>query len=69
VASVAAPDEVDLVVVGGGILGLATARELVRRRPQLRAVVLEREPELASHQTGRNSGVIHAGIFSAPGSL
>jgi (S)-2-hydroxyglutarate dehydrogenase len=69
VASVAAPDEVDLAVVGGGILGLATARELVRRRPQLRAVVLEREPQLASHQTGRNSGVIHAGIYYAPGSL
>jgi (S)-2-hydroxyglutarate dehydrogenase len=69
VASVVAPDEVDLAVVGGGILGLATARELVRRRPQLRAVVLEREPELASHQTGRNSGVIHAGIYYAPGSL
>jgi L-2-hydroxyglutarate oxidase len=65
---VAAPDEVDLAVVGGRILGLATARELVRRRPQLRAVVLEREPELASHQTGRNSGVIHAGIYYAPGS-
>jgi glycine/D-amino acid oxidase-like deaminating enzyme len=69
VASVAVPDDVDLAVVGGGIVGLATARELVRWRPQLRPVVLDREPRLASHQSGRNSGVIHAGIYYAPGSL
>ena len=61
--------EVDLAVVGGGILGLATARELLARRPAASVVVLEREAELARHQTGHNSGVIHAGIYYAPGSL
>ena len=63
------PGEVDLAVVGGGILGLAAARELTRRRPRIRAAVLEREPVLARHQTGHNSGVIHAGIYYSPGSL
>jgi (S)-2-hydroxyglutarate dehydrogenase len=61
--------ECDLAVVGGGIVGLAVARELKRRRPDLNAVVLERAPELATGQTGANSGVIHAGIYYAPGSL
>jgi (S)-2-hydroxyglutarate dehydrogenase len=61
--------ECDLAVVGAGILGLATARELLRRRPGASLVVLEREPEIARHQTGRNSGVVHAGIYYAPGSL
>ena len=56
-------------MVGGGILGLAVARELKARRPGMDAVVLEREAELATHQTGRNSGVIHAGIYYKPGSL
>jgi L-2-hydroxyglutarate oxidase len=64
-----APGECDLAVVGGGILGLAVARELTARRPGLDAVVLEREPEIGLHQTGRNSGVVHAGIYYAPGSL
>ena len=59
----------DIVVVGAGILGLATARELLRRNPDTRVLVLERETEIASHQTGHNSGVIHAGIYYAPGSL
>jgi L-2-hydroxyglutarate oxidase len=59
----------DIAVVGGGILGLATARELLGRRPDARVVVLERERELARHQTGHNSGVVHAGIYYAPGSL
>ena len=59
----------DVVVVGGGILGLATARELLHRTPDARVLVLEREPEIASHQTGHNSGVIHAGIYYKPGSL
>jgi 2-hydroxyglutarate dehydrogenase len=63
------PDECDLAVVGGGIIGLAVARELTRRRPDDRVVVLERERELARHQTGHNSGVVHAGIYYAPGSL
>jgi 2-hydroxyglutarate dehydrogenase len=59
----------DVVVVGAGILGLATARELLARRPGSRVVVLEREDEVGFHQTGHNSGVIHAGIYYAPGSL
>jgi L-2-hydroxyglutarate oxidase len=65
----AVPDHADLVVIGGGILGLATAREMLRRRPDRRVVVLERERELASHQSGHNSGVVHAGLYYAPGSL
>ena len=64
-----APEECDLAVVGGGILGLAVARELKRRRPDLNAVVLEAGPAVAGGQTGANSGVIHAGIYYAPGSL
>src|SRR3954471_5501438 len=62
-------DECDLAVVGAGIIGLAVARELLARRPGARLVVLEREPDVARHQTGHNSGVIHAGIYYAPGSL
>jgi L-2-hydroxyglutarate oxidase len=65
----APPAECDLVVVGGGIVGLAVARELKRRRPGLSTVVLERAPVLATGQTGANSGVIHAGIYYTPGSL
>ena len=49
-------------IVGGGILGLATARELLSRRPGLEVSVLEKERELAGHQTGRNSRVLHTGI-------
>src|SRR5918992_6034451 len=64
-----APAECDLAVIGGGIVGLAVARELTRRRPDLKAVVLERATEPATGQTGANSGVIHAGIYYAPGSL
>jgi (S)-2-hydroxyglutarate dehydrogenase len=63
------PAECDIVVVGGGILGLAVARELLRRQPDARVAVLEREPMLASHQTGHSSGVIHGGIYYSPGSL
>jgi 2-hydroxyglutarate dehydrogenase len=59
----------DVAVVGGGIVGLAVARELQRRRPDERVVVLEREAELGRHQTGSSSGVAHAGIYYAPGSL
>ena len=62
-------DRADLLVVGGGILGLATAREMLIRHPDLRVVVVEREPELAAHQTGHNSGVVHAGLYYTPGSL
>jgi (S)-2-hydroxyglutarate dehydrogenase len=69
VGSAAPPEECDLTVVGAGILGVAVARELTARRPGLAAAVLEREPEVGLHQTSRNSGVIHAGIYYAPGSL
>lgn len=61
--------QVDTVVVGAGILGLATARELLARQPDRQVVVLEREPEVGFHQTGHNSGVIHGGIYYKPGSL
>ena len=63
------PSECDLAVVGGGILGMAVARELSRRHPEAVLCVLEAEPRLGSHQTGRSSGVIHAGIYYEPGSL
>ena len=56
-----------VVVVGGGILGLATARLLATSRPGDEVVVLEKEDGLARHQTGHNSGVVHAGLYYAPG--
>jgi len=59
----------DFCIVGGGIVGLATAREILRRRPGASLVLLEKEADLATHQTGHNSGVIHAGVYYAPGSL
>src|ERR1043165_7723673 len=59
----------DLVVVGGGIVGLATAFQCTERSRGTRVLVLEKERELAQHQTGRNSGVIHSGIYYKPGSL
>lgn len=59
----------NIAVIGGGIIGLATARELLRRRPALRLLLLEKEPRLGLHQTGHNSGVIHSGLYYAPGSL
>jgi len=58
----------DLAIVGGGILGLAAGREFLRRNPSARVVVFEKEDGLALHQSGRNSGVIHSGIYYAPGS-
>jgi L-2-hydroxyglutarate oxidase len=63
------PERCDVAVVGGGIIGLAVARELQRRRPDKSVVVLEREPTVARHQSGRNSGVIHQGVYYVPGSL
>ena len=68
-SAAAQPEQADLVVVGGGIVGLAVARELLAREPARTLAVLEREPELATQQTGRSSGVIHAGVYYAPGSL
>lgn len=60
--------EHDVIVVGGGIVGLATAYRLLEGRPGLRLVVLEKEPKLAAHQTGNNSGVLHSGLYYKPGS-
>jgi (S)-2-hydroxyglutarate dehydrogenase len=59
----------DIAIIGGGIVGLATAMELLDQYPALKLVVLEKEPELAQHQTGHNSNVIHSGIYYAPGSV
>ncbi|XP_005799319.1 L-2-hydroxyglutarate dehydrogenase, mitochondrial [Xiphophorus maculatus] len=59
----------DVAVVGAGIVGLASARELIQRHPALTFVLLEKEKELAAHQSGHNSGVIHSGIYYTPGSL
>lgn len=59
----------DYCVIGGGIVGLATAADLLRRRPGLSLVLLEKETDVGQHQTGHNSGVIHAGVYYAPGSL
>ncbi len=63
------PRSADIVVIGGGILGLAVARELLARSPDASVCVLERELRLAAHQTSHSSGVIHAGIYYPPGSL
>lgn len=62
-------DRVDGAIVGGGILGLATAWRLLERRPHLRLAIVEKEDAVGRHQSGRNSGVLHAGIYYAPGSL
>ncbi len=59
----------DYIVIGGGIVGLATAMTLLEREPGAAVVVLEKETRLGFHQTGHNSGVIHAGVYYAPGSL
>ena len=59
----------DVVVIGGGIVGLATALQLKKSNPNLKLVLLEKETELAKHQTGNNSGVIHSGLYYKPGSL
>ncbi len=59
----------DIVVIGAGIVGLATAYELLRLLPGYTTVVLDKEPRLAGHQTGHNSGVLHSGIYYKPGSL
>ncbi|WP_067650919.1 L-2-hydroxyglutarate oxidase [Nocardia harenae] len=59
----------DVVVVGAGIVGLAVAREVLIRRPAATIAVVEKEPRVAVHQTGHNSGVVHGGIYYEPGSL
>jgi L-2-hydroxyglutarate oxidase LhgO len=60
--------EYDVVIIGGGIIGLSTAMQLVQRFPSLKIAVVEKETALAAHQTGHNSGVIHSGIYYRPGS-
>lgn len=60
---------VDVVLIGGGILGLATALRILEARPSTRLMLIEKEPCLAQHQTGHNSGVIHSGLYYRPGSL
>jgi L-2-hydroxyglutarate oxidase len=62
-------DDYDITVIGAGLVGLATARELLLRSPGLRLAVLEKESEVARHQSGRNSGVVHTGLYYAAGSL
>lgn len=61
--------EMDVAIVGAGVVGLATAYQLLRHEPSLRLVVLEKESEVGVHQTGHNSGVLHSGIYYKPGSL
>ncbi len=59
----------DFIIVGGGIVGLATALKLLQTNPGLKILVIEKEKEVAMHQTGNNSGVIHSGLYYKPGSL
>ncbi|HMO87499.1 MAG TPA: FAD-dependent oxidoreductase, partial [Lacipirellulaceae bacterium] len=58
-----------MIVIGGGIVGLATAHRYLERWPDRSVRLLEKESRLAAHQTGRNSGVLHSGIYYKPGSL
>jgi (S)-2-hydroxyglutarate dehydrogenase len=62
-------DSYDTIIVGAGIIGLAVAREILARRPSSRLLVVEREDATGAHQTGHNSGVVHAGVYYTPGSL
>ncbi len=59
----------DIIIIGGGIVGLATALQIQQSNPSIRLLLLEKEPHLAMHQTGNNSGVIHSGLYYKPGSL
>lgn len=59
----------DFVIIGGGIIGMSTAMQLREVYPDARVMLLEKESAPACHQTGRNSGVIHAGVYYTPGSL
>src|SRR5271155_2674767 len=59
----------EVVIVGGGIVGLSVALEITQRFPRLRLLLLEKEDRVARHQSGHNSGVIHSGVYYKPGSL
>ena len=59
----------DVTIIGAGIVGLATAYQILKRKPDLKLLILEKESDVAKHQTGNNSGVIHSGIYYKPGSL
>ncbi len=61
--------QTDIAVVGAGVVGLATAYQITQAHPQLSVTVIDKEPEVARHQTGHNSGVLHSGIYYRPGSL
>jgi L-2-hydroxyglutarate oxidase len=58
----------DITIIGAGIVGLATAYQILQQRPGLKVIVIDKEPGVAAHQTGHNSGVIHSGIYYKPGS-
>ena len=60
---------IDIIIIGGGILGLAAALRILQARPNTRLMLIEKESDLAQHQTGHNSGVIHSGLYYRPGSL
>ena len=62
-------NDIDLVIIGGGIIGLATANEILRAKKNINIVVLEKSSTVASQQSGHNSGVIHSGIYYKPGSF
>ena len=61
-------EQYDIAIIGGGILGLATAMTITKNHPNQKVVLVEKEDTLAKHQTGHNSGVIHAGLYYRPGS-
>src|SRR5690242_10222671 len=59
----------NVLIVGGGIVGLATAYRLTEKHPDVRVTILEKEPDVGRHQTGHNSGVLHCGLYYKPGSV
>ena len=59
----------DFIIVGGGIIGASTAYKLRKKNPNAKILIIDKESQFASHQTGRNSGVIHSGLYYKPGSI